>query len=64
MPDIIDEANDRAMMENESLAIEARLRAAAIPAGYAGKCEECGERSKRIVAGLCAPCRDNNHRRD
>lgn len=62
MPDIIDEANDRAMMQNESLAIEARLRAAAIPKGRAGNCHECGNHSKRIVSGLCAPCRDGNER--
>lgn len=59
MPDIIDEANERAMMECDSLNIEARLRAAAIPKGTAGICEECGNKSKRIVVGLCAPCRDD-----
>lgn len=29
-----------------------------IPVGKSGECEECGEFSKRLIKGLCAPCRD------
>lgn len=58
MTDQIDEANDLA----DRLArygIEAqREAAAAIPTGVPGECDQCGEWSGRLVAGVCAPCRD------
>ncbi len=35
-----------------------RQRVSEMPAGEAGECTKCGEYSKRIVTGICAPCRD------
>lgn len=33
-----------------------------LPQGKPGDCEECGEPSKRLIGGLCAPCRDRIQR--
>jgi hypothetical protein len=35
-----------------------RLRAAQIPAGEEGDCEECGQHFTRLVNGYCGRCRD------
>lgn len=64
MADVIDEANELAMMEVQSISIEARNRAAAIPTGEPGMCMDCGWDSKRLVHGRCAPCRDQKHMGD
>jgi hypothetical protein len=29
-----------------------------IPPGVEGECDLCGEESKRLIGGACAPCRD------
>lgn len=59
MADEVDLANDR--IERE---ISARLRdhhakaQAGMQKGFPGECELCGEWSRRLVDGACAPCRD------
>ena len=35
-----------------------RRNAETMDAGTPGECLECGEKSKRLVGGICAPCRD------
>lgn len=56
--DIIDEVNEIAALEMNSLDIQARKAASEIPIGEPGMCQNCEEHSKRLVTGLCAPCRD------
>lgn len=58
MADEIDQANDRAEIENDRQIAAIRAAAAEIPEGYPGECESCGLESKRLVNDLCAPCRD------
>lgn len=60
MADDIDQANEQMLATNESLVLEARRRAQAIPTGAPGECENCGEDSLRLVGGLCARCRDKS----
>lgn len=57
MADEADLANDRAEADTER-AIAAVRSKADIPAGEEGDCDLCGEWSRRLVAGACAPCRD------
>ena len=47
-----------------ALHFDISLRAARQPiaVGVAGECETCGEDSKRLVGGRCAPCRDGRRR--
>lgn len=56
---------DRAQVfqENEeaksnSLIKQISKEANAMPKGFAGECDYCGNYSKRIVNNACAPCRD------
>lgn len=35
-----------------------KKRAAAIPKGEPGVCDECGLHNPRLVKGICSPCRD------
>lgn len=56
--DEMDEVTNLALLEMQSLDIQARKAAAAIPVGKPGICHNCEEYSKRLVARLCAPCRD------
>ena len=35
-----------------------RRRVSEMPVGEAGECVKCGNYSKRLVTGICAPCRD------
>lgn len=58
MADEIELANENVAMETESAVAAASREAARIPAGSPGQCYECEEPSPRLVAGLCAPCRD------
>lgn len=60
---MVDIADMAAAIEDETRmrAIFA-ARAAEVPAGVAGECERCGEDMPRLVAGLCAPCRDGRRR--
>lgn len=60
MPDETDKIQELGLLENEGLITEAR-RKADIPAGEPGDCTECGEPSKRLVGGRCAPCRDGRN---
>lgn len=56
MPDIID--NARRTEEKQRNALISRARRA-IAVGVAGVCEDCDEYKPRLVAGVCAPCRDD-----
>lgn len=58
MIDDMDLAAEHVAFENESRVREAAGRSASIPAGAPGVCDECGEESKRLVHGRCAPCRE------
>lgn len=60
MADEIDQANDRALRDNDLCVSTARDAAARIPVGEPGECELCGEWSGRLVGGACAPCRDRH----
>lgn len=55
MADEADIANDRMEVD-----LERSLQAARKPLakGEPGECSICGEESKRLVNGVCAPCRD------
>lgn len=55
MADIADFANDLAQAHVDRSIAAARQP---IPVGVPGECENCGEDSKRLVHGRCAPCRD------
>lgn len=35
-----------------------KAKAAEIPKGNPGYCDECGEHNGRLVGGICSPCRD------
>ena len=58
--DETDLANElaRPLLEADVMAI--REAASKIPAGRPGECDLCGEWSGRLVAGVCAPCRDKH----
>jgi hypothetical protein len=54
--DDVDEATERNQRRiDEGIA---RARAKPLAPGYEGDCDLCGEHSKRLVLGACAPCRD------
>lgn len=57
----MDEA-DRAQQDAEAMEQAATKRRKQGPyvldPGYSGECEYCGEFSKRLINGHCAPCRD------
>lgn len=55
MADEADLAQER--MEREE-ALAAPRAPYVLPAGVAGDCNGCGEPSGRLVAGLCAHCRE------
>ncbi len=55
MADIADMAQ---RIELEHLDRSIRAARVPIPAGVAGICDDCGEDSRRLVGGLCAPCRE------
>jgi hypothetical protein len=59
--DAIDIAQQREE-ENRQEALEAVQRAAyQIPAGEPGVYDLCGFDKPRLIAGICAPCRDEYH---
>lgn len=58
MADIADRASEIIENASEGAVRQAQERAASMPAGRPGDCELCGEWSGRLVAGVCAPCRD------
>jgi hypothetical protein len=57
--DIADMASE---IEGENLARALAAARVPIAAGVAGECEGCGDESKRLVGGRCAPCRDGRTR--
>ena len=56
--DEIDQANERAEIENDIQIAAIRAAAAEIPEGRPGECESCGLESKRLVNDMCAVCMD------
>lgn len=58
MADIADEAGLIIDMQQQQREAAIRRQAAAIPTGYPGECDECGEANERLVDGICSPCRD------
>jgi hypothetical protein len=58
MTDEVDLANINAEMIADALIATTRRLAAQMPVGKPGTCRKCGEHSKRLVKGNCAPCRD------
>lgn len=53
--DAIDKAQQLEQEQRErALAAAARD----IPPGVPGECDLCAEWSERLIAGICAPCRD------
>lgn len=58
MADEIDISNDRIEAELSNEQARIRAEAAKFDPGKPGDCELCGEWSRRLVKGVCAPCRD------
>lgn len=58
MADEVDISNDFYQRIEERNILGIRAAASEIPAGVEGECIECGLESKRLVNGMCAPCRD------
>ena len=56
--DIIDQANDKAAALIDARAAEIRYQAQHMEVGEPGICSRCDEPSRRLVRGMCAPCRD------
>lgn len=59
MADLADRADSEAPPTTEAEIARLRALAAAMPAGRAGECACCGGESKRLIGGMCAPCRDD-----
>lgn len=55
MSDFADDASD---IQDQHLAASLSRINAAIPAGVAGDCENCGDHFPRLIGGLCGFCRD------
>lgn len=58
MGDVCDESDADIEMTRDTRIAAIRRAAANIPVGKSGECRACGERSARLVTGMCAPCRD------
>jgi len=58
MSDEADYGSEREQEDTARAVAAARATAANIPKGEPGECVQCGEDSPRLVAGVCAPCRD------
>lgn len=58
MADEADKTSERMEVQKAADIAETRRKAAEIPKGKPGECERCGEPSRRLVGGVCAPCRD------
>lgn len=56
--DDVDITDERTCQALEASLSRVRQAAAHMPAGKPGECDLCGEWSGRLVAGVCAPCRD------
>lgn len=57
--DLADEAGSLIEMLQQEREAEIRRRAAAMPVGNPGICNECGDEKGRLVLGVCAGCRDD-----
>lgn len=55
MADEVDHGNDRAQ---KMLDVAIAVARKPLAPGEPGECQRCGEESKRLVSGNCAPCRD------
>ena len=58
MADDVDVANDRLAISEADAVREVQRKAAKIPKGEPGDCDECGEYFARLVDGHCGYCRD------
>ena len=57
--EITAERHEKMMQEAEA---RIRQRANKMPIGEAGDCDQCGEPSRRLIDGICCPCRDRLER--
>jgi hypothetical protein len=60
MADECDRAQEQEEWQREAM-IRSAITAPFIP-GQPGECDRCGDDMPRLVAGLCAPCRDGRNR--
>ena len=60
--DDVDMTTERQAAADEAAEAAIRRKAAAMPKGEPGDCDECGEPSQRLVEGICATCRDRIER--
>ena len=58
MVDEVDILSDVREREDAFLWVKAQNKAALIPKGEPGECEECGRNLPRLVNGHCGRCRD------
>ena len=58
MADEVDLLSEVRELEDAFLWQQAQRKAAQIPKGEAGLCEECGRPRERLVRGHCGGCRD------
>ena len=63
MADEIDLSNDCYCQYVDSEVARIMEEAARMPLGEPGECDLCGEWSRRLVKGVCAPCRDRYKQR-
>ena len=61
MSDIADTAEVSIEMIEQAGVAQAHENVLSMPTGSPGDCGRCGEPSARLVAGVCAPCRDRYH---
>lgn len=60
MADEADRAQEQEEFERETMIASAR--SAHFVPGEPGECDRCGQDMPRLVAGLCAPCRDGRNK--
>lgn len=58
-----DWADEAAAISDMHLSESIRRARQPVPAGAPGTCDNCDEKSPRLVGGLCAPCREPRGRR-
>lgn len=58
MADVVDTSDEHYAPKFEADVALIRQAAANMPKGEPGECGLCGEFSRRLVGGNCAPCRD------
>jgi hypothetical protein len=58
MGDVCDASDADIEMTRDTQIAAIRRAAANIPVGTKGHCKVCGNYTKRLVTGICAPCRD------